>query len=106
MVILTGSLWTIEDLPLSYGAAFVSIVAIMFGGKIMVNFPMKALLISLLLVGVWWFLVLLPIFYLPLPSGIPPLAGGLSLLLLVLLVGLYEKRNAKKDGKSVEKEGK
>jgi hypothetical protein len=103
LIILIVSLWTLKDMTLSFLATFTSSVIIMLGGVIMVSIPIKAFLKSIIVLGLWTFLFLLPLFLLPLPPEVPPLAGSFSLLFLALIFVYYEKRNAKKHGKSVEK---
>jgi hypothetical protein len=105
VVILNGSLWVIKDVPFFFLAGFMAVGAIMFGWAVMASFPIKALLKSLLVMGLWVFLFLLPLFFLPLPPEVPPLVGSFSLLLLVLMFVCYEKWN-KGHKKSTEKEEK
>ncbi len=91
LAILDRALW-IRNIPLSFSGAFISVVTMAFGGAVIGNFPLKSLLAALLLAGLWCFLVLLPIFLVPLPPEAPPLLIGSSLLILVLAFGIYEKR--------------
>lgn len=95
LIILDRSFGALPNIPLSFLIGFMSVVAIIFGGALVGSMPIKKILISLSVAGLWLFLFLLPLFLLPLPPEIPPLVGGFSSLLFVLLIGGYEKWKAK-----------
>ncbi len=93
-----------ENIPLFTIAVFISSVTIVFGGVVMGGIPIKEFLKSTIVVGLWVFLFLLPLFILPLPPEVPPVVGSFSLLLLALMFVCYEKWK-KKHRKSAEKKG-
>ncbi|MEM2995426.1 MAG: hypothetical protein QXI91_05375 [Candidatus Bathyarchaeia archaeon] len=80
--------------------------SLIFGTGFGTRFPLKAFLIALTGFGAWTFFVVLPITILPLPEEVSVLSVSFSLLLLVLLIGWYEKRKRQKHGKGVGMEGK
>jgi xanthine/uracil permease len=91
IVIIDRSLWTLKDISLFFLAGFIATATIMLGGAVMGGFPIRTMFKALLVFGLCWFLILFPILLLPLPPEAPPLVIGSSGLLLVLIIGCYEK---------------
>jgi len=86
---------------------FLSIVTIIFGGLVFgmgfgARFPLKAFLIAIAMVGVWIFLVELPIMVSSLPEEVIVLAISFSGLAFVLVFVGYEKFIAKRKRKHGE----
>ena len=97
------------SLPLDDGLTFVLVmfavsVIIAFGGWLFSQLPLKMFAPPILIASLWFFLFFLPIFLSPLPPDLIITISGLSMLLIVVLFGKYEKSKAKQK-KSIQKEG-
>lgn len=85
---------------------FLCVAMIIFGGFVLgiglradLQKDFKLFLIGTIVAGAWMFLVMLPMMLLPLPEEVSVLAMSFSGLLLVLLIGYFEKWSAKRKEK-------
>ena len=88
-----------ENKPFFLLVIFISSVTIGFGCAVMASFPIKTFLKSIIVLGLWAFLFVLPIWLSPLPEEVSILSISFSLLLLILLIAYYKKwkKEHKKD---------
>jgi hypothetical protein len=96
-----GLLIPIEN-PLFILFGFTVSVTIGFGGLLFSGYPLKMFFKPLLIITLWTFVVFLPIFSSPIPQDAKNLIPPLSLLIIAVLYGKYEKS---KEKENVEKKG-